>query len=634
MQNCVSVSAIAHTSRMGAMDRREALRGLSAGTVLAGLHTALPAASEAKADGGKFLQQGVPLPTEHTATSSPLLLPQLSARELPKEKSTLKDDYARNELRALDGWDDTKKSFRTMYAEYLDADAQQPVGGKKAVGRSRPELEIAKPPLWGAEGIAIQSTQVEFLVDQVLLLTDRAAATKSVILDRAVQAASIANEIAEFYESDEIHGREIAQGIYRKEFDIAELEWQAAKLRRLGQEAFLATLKTMTAEYYDADHKKVNEASGASQLLAWMSGPPTASQNYTWNKETKHPALHARDAAAILSFRKEFVDYYTRTAERQLQDSLFESLKLIEEIALKRKEWARADIDFKRERVESARQVAAHKIRLATEDGGAYNFASQVDQLRLRMHRDLLEASVRARGAAQGLKDLFGLSAELPLSVRQLLEHRARKVDLLWVVEDLGEWARRVVAFLNSFRQTDMASVVTVSLKQRLSEVVKRKLNPREFYKVVKAPDGSDIYQWTFELTNAKPDSTFHGLANVRIRGMNLYITGNRRGMVAKGTITVPKVGTVIHKGGSDPTQFGQATLPPIRIGRITSRGDRPYPELFGTVSHRNASPHGTWIVELAAASLLESGVLAPSLDPRNMDDDVELDIEYVAQAI
>ncbi len=573
--------------------------GLAAATLVVGAS----AGSEASAD-----------TTDEFITAEPkteAALPEPEQVSIPADVDPNISDAVRP-LADLAGWADIKTKFKNTYASYLRQTQLQSASkpDNNPVLAKKTDLKLS-----------FRANQFDLLLDQSAALVDRAATARDRMQDRAAQAATLGSEIEEFVASDQIHADEVSAGIYATPYVVSHNEWRSTQLRGSGLDEFVDRSGDLMRAYFD--FKKMKESSAASQLLAWLAAPPEKPTKYTWSGRKDGAGILSRDAAATLAYRREEIEYFGRTADLVLQKHLKAAALSAERAAFAKKNWDEKDVAFKRRRTEAARAVAAHKVRMATDEGGALNYAEQAVALQARILRDLIDAAKRVSVAAEGLRLFCGYKEPLPEGVMDLMAGN-RIADTSDTLERITGWVRNAATFLQRFVQADLSSVATFSVKQLIDNPSSSfgKLNPKNFVAGMnkQTPGGRRYGAWTILLDKKH----FQNMSNVRLRGVNVYACteGKYRDTLWSGRVEMP----------SNYEYFGQQTfsyLPQqpsaIHIGRIFSRSKVSHPEIFGANSHRNLNPIGSWTV------VIEAGVLDGVLVSETVLQDVHLDVEYVA---
>lgn len=583
------------------MLRRDILLGSIAGG--GSTFLAIPAAAQAAAQensvgsGNLAGGQNLPLVTLPAHTQAPAI-----------ESGTV--DSAKTPLsRDEDAWANTVAKFRLNYGSLPvrfglhpapTASANQPVfDPKSSVSRIEYSAEDVETFLY---------TQADSLLNQAADLLDRASSSKNILNDRSAKATLLALDISAFLENDAIHQREIQAGIYTIPYQLSQSDL-AGKISRLnGLNSYLAYNGFITGSYFS--QSAIDSASAASELLSWLSFIPNYQYPYagsaltqTFNGVALPASQHAVNNTALLSYRSAFIQLLSYNAQGGLQSGAQGMATQAVNGATVQTAWNLADIMFKRDRTQVARDLADYKVQLSTQPGGALNYSEQTAQARRRLLRDLVDGIRRSLVAEKGLHLVFGNNHEVPGLINEIVSGQTGDVDIVQALEDLNEWVRNRISELTAFVQRDQVYTVVVELPSRMSQ--------QEWKKGLS--DGT----WTVDFDESFLPKQCH----VRIRGINLYAR-SPTGYFG-GEVRIPTFSFYRHLSGErvgvDQGEFG-----PVRLGKISSPANEKYRQWYGTTLLRNTAPFGPWTVKVDSQSTLG--------EPRDKLTSVELHIELTVR--
>jgi hypothetical protein len=447
-------------------------------------------------------------------------------------------------------------------------------------------------------------------LNQASDLLERASQARDQIKEKSAKAAALALEIADFFENDAIHQDEIDAGIYTTPYEVSLADENSTLERESGADQFVFYNGAILSDYFPID--RINFFCGRSQLLSWLSFIPNYQYPYagaaltqTFDGVPKTAPDHAINATAELGFRSAFIEYYTLQAQGALQRSASKAAFATLQGATAKRKWDQADIDFKRRRTQAARDIADQKVSLAITEGGAFNYAEQVNFARNRLVRDLIDAISRLKACQVGLKGIYGRDSPLPALITTLIETGAlTDVELVNLLELATAWVRDNIAFLAAFNMRDQGYSLTVSLRRALGEDQwRRGLR-------------TGAWQLGFDLDRLPNQYC------VRIRGVNMFTRGPAG--IWKATLSVPDRSFYSAKDGTEQP-VDQHDIALLRLGKVGPRSSERYQEIYGTTSLRNIAPFGNWRVTVDDRSTHS--------ETRDSIQDIEIDFELLVRS-
>jgi hypothetical protein len=586
------------------MRRTLVLGGIASGSLL-------PAASAQPSSSQPSAQENAPISTKPLASPRPVAPGQSASLAVSALSQPAIDSAKRPFERDEPTWSKSVEKFRAIYGELpvrygpnpsrittVDKWVSSPFVSRHTVDLGAPGIE------------PFPSNQVEALLAQTSDLLDRASRARDALKEKSAKGAALALEIDNFLENDAIHQDEVAAGIYTVPYQVslANLNAQISKVNGLNGYAFYNSLILNT--YFSA--AAIDAACTASEILSWLSFIPNYQYPFvgnalvqTFNGVAKTAPDHAVDATTQLSTRSAVMQSWAYSAQGALQSGALGAASASQGGASVKTAWALADVDFKRRRTQAARDIADYKLRLATEQGGAFNYPEQIGQVKRRLIRDLVDAIHRARAAAFGLRVIYGRDVALPPVVASVISGGATDVEFVALLEELTEWVRNGIEFLTSFALRDQTYTVVVSLRQHLAE--------REWQR------GLEQGTWVLDFDEVRLRRERH----VRIRGVSVFVRGPAG--FFRGEVSIPKFSFYHHLSGAREG-VDQGSLPSVRIGKVGMRGSEKYRQAYGTTFLRNTAPFGPWTITLNDETTQN--------ESRKKVTDVELDVDLTVRAV
>ncbi len=463
--------------------------------------------------------------------------------------------------------------------------------------------------------------QVESLLCEAADLLERAMTHRTQWQEKAEKATSLRLEILEYLINDAIHQEEIEAGKYTLPYKRSVAESNALAVRKKGAHDASILIQSALDKNFSID--AMNKQSGNVQLLALLPYYPSHETPYVnnalninWNFKPGKFADHAKSAA----FEQSFFDMHNRRyalyTKKYKHDMERDVAKEKDESLNHQKEWSKKEIEFKRRRAQAAREIGDLKLRLAIEPGGSLNFADQMDQIRLQFERDFRSALARIKVAYEGLRLIYGYKKEIPESLALQLNiprvERSVRQDSYSLLDGGSAWVNDALQWLNSASLRDQEYTVSISIRQTIGD--------KKWY------EGRKVGKWKFQIN----ERAFPDQKNVRLRGINVYVSGSRDTGVWMSRIELPKRSFSYHKHGR-VVDLDQTSIPPIRIGRVSGRNTLYRPEIAGSSLIYNASPFGKWKVFLNEKST--AGNVLDSDEEIELVDDLVLDLEVVVKS-
>jgi hypothetical protein len=500
-----------------------------------------------------------------------------------------------------ESWRNTLDRFRQLYAstptgQVLGAPVRLDAPSLHATASAAPAQSQGQAPY--------EFRLFDRLLDEAADLLDRALRDRSEWDSLATKAFASALEIEEYAELDKIHQDETRAGYYTVLYSISEAE-AAAEIARIGtsQRVLNALRALLQARYTDS---ALRELVGLAEFGAFVSGLPT----YQQERDGKTPISFTRAGTG-----GERPDWLARAAQAQTasvvatQAAILTTQQISEEGAeaaaqrraqamVKKAEYDRLDMDFRRRRTEVARRLADRRVEAATASGGVLNYAERMRPLKERFEADAANAYQRLQYASEGLQKLFGYGVPLPAGPSSSL------------FDECVRWTRQAIDYVLRTSQRDLSTVEVLSVRTLAGDAAWKK--------------GLASGRWSFALTA----SALSGLCGVRLRGISAAVVHERDAKDLDGSWRVeviPPTQTMnVHATGTQVTY--EQRLSPVRLTRVTRRSHVRDPQVGGLQGVYNASPAGEWHIRLADRS---SGG-----DPRDRVRDLEIELFLAYQEV
>jgi hypothetical protein len=459
---------------------------------------------------------------------------------------------------------------------------------------------------------SLKPRQAELLLDQCADLLERGLSHRAEYFELWAKYFNVKMEINEFYHLDEIHRREEKAGYYTHEFDEADNLWLSEMKNARGQSSLSSLSDALREHFYSDKNRDVQAA--YSQVLALLAHLPAftglqenlvpMTYNFPNGVLTNTPEWsfnHTKNAAAnIAYFNSSFQDAMLALQHLGLTAGALAAKQKAESYSVRRK-WEAKNRKFRAERTKVARMLIKHKDQQLQTDTGPLNYCWRRDQERKRVDRDFRDALARITVIADGLREIYGYSDQLPEGLSLALD---KKDVPLGLYDECLSWVRDAISYMVKFNQTEQRYAVPISIRTKIGD--------DEFlrYRALRPTS------WPIKLEHA---DFFDGQYYMRLRGISVYVVSKDSATTSRGTwrvmIKVPEEGKYEHVVGEQirSGQLDQKDIPKILLGRVSHREDVRLPDVAAGAAVHNVSPYGSWSVEVMPLS--SSGSSVESLD-------------------
>lgn len=436
------------------------------------------------------------------------------------------------------------------------------------------------------------------LLNEMSDLLDRFRSTERERAELSAKAAQVALDVLEYLESENILRQEIEAGLFDTAYKTSLYRWNADKiledLAAANTQSFDSFKFLYSQTYFDRVSSAHQRAAVMSVKAAYEQPETGGERTYTWNNQAPLTvAGHLKAAASettMWAFTKEnrYFNKDLRTFRRTA-----EALQQQRKASGRQARWDQDQIDIRMRKVELARKLGDFKIRLATERGGAFNYAEQVRECDERLARDAREILSRAAAVAIGLRMLFGIQLPLPQGSMALFSDADRaqlEAQGVTAAKEGGEdgdlsltdqttlWCLDATAELVKFGHRDQRDMMTVSLRNSVADWEK----------------ALETGRWEVPVD----ETDFDGQRHVRLRGISLEIVAAKADGFWRARVNPPHISYVRHMD-DQKIELDQSFAATCRLGRISSPDAPREPQVVGIASLRNISPLGQWSVEL-----------------------------------
>jgi len=426
--------------------------------------------------------------------------------------------------------------------------------------------------------VDFQPHHVEPLLDQAADLLDRCLRDRAQWDDISSRMFSLALELCEYRELDEIHREEEAAGIYDVDWKESRAE-HAAETTNKSIHDWLKTFVGSTVTAYFSG-ERIGALSGWQQLSAWLQGLVLYTwkgQNFDgyiqhkWNGTARDPSGHWREAAFELSYHALAVEQRALIAQR-------ESLGSVARVAARRlpglsarADWNSVNRNFLRRRTLVARKYQDIKAKAATDADGILNYGKRLPGIRERFSADFRHALARLKAIQKGLDQLYGYRIPLP----------SEEADVDYYDQVLF-WTRQTIQWLIRFSRVEQTIVLPVSIRTLVGDEAWDRGNKQK--------------AWSFRF----PKEALPTARHVRVRGLSAVVVDHLklRDRLWQVELGVPARAEVVHLDGTVVT-VDQSSVPPLMLGRVGERDAARDPDVAGLSSLHNASPFGEWQVRI-----------------------------------
>jgi hypothetical protein len=424
---------------------------------------------------------------------------------------------------------------------------------------------------------------VEPLLDQAADLLDRILRDRAAWDDLMLKSMYFHWDIEQFQELDVVHRNEIKAGMHTVDYkeSYGRNVEDVVGHRIFGQ--INKTINTLLEAYYTEAAKKlqVDDAANAAYASAWpmyQGEVPVPPANLELFKVpglgTKADALATtagHDAKRRVDSDEAGLNQIERQSSLGWQADFARSVG-----STARFLWEYANSSFKLQRDKIARDFIRYKARLANTPGNPLHYTERIDALSARFMNDFTHAVARIKVVRDGLKSIYGYDVPLPSTDGDSFG-----------IDECVLWVRTAINWLVRFSRVDQNYVLAVSVKQCLKEQWSEQ-----------AKDGN----WNFEV----PEDLFPDQRHVRLRGLGVSVVTDTVGPDLSSTwvatVRTPVTSSCVHRDGKREP-LNQSSVPPCRLGRVTSRYIPREMDVTGASALHNVSPFGTWNVALGRTS-------------------------------
>ena len=513
-------------------------------------------------------------------------------------------------------WEAILKQFVSLYSPFSSATLHEILTNSHLDGELNvAALDVSNGFKWSPIPSPFDSfrpQQVDLLLNQAADILDRCLRDRLEWEDKQVKWVSLAIEVIDFLQRDEIHNREIESGLYTAPFTEATYERQAVNFDYQG----IVGANHYLCGLFDLWLNSAKEARylDAQALMAFWGVFSFVDRRFTYgqNRTAGDHAQWAAQGIAQFNFEVQklpFLAAYTRNDFEKV------SAAYREMAAAERQLWLKHDIEFQRQRTLQARQLMDLRVRLAVEKGGPYNYREKMDFVSERINHNFSEAVGRLQACAAGLETIYAFKYPLPNSVLEFLPNASGTPGnpSSGILDECVEWVRQSIAWIIRFSNADQSCVMTVSVRQHITDQAWK--------------DGLRSGGWTFKLRDDFPSvevgqGEFFNMNSVRIAGISASVVGPVDGMW-KASVRPPTQSIYTQNTGKK-IDVDQRYIPRVVLGRIGTRQLMRDPDWVGRSSLKNFSPLGKWQVSLGDRSSRN--------EPREKIEDLELDVEVIYQ--
>lgn len=465
-------------------------------------------------------------------------------------------------------------------------------------------------------GSEFRFTSVETLLNEVSNILDRCLSERLEWSDLATKRANLALDLIEFLEKDRLHEEEVIAGAYTIAFKQSGREAQAFTYQSWGAKDAARELEYIWNRVYDSG--TLNQIQMVSGVAAGAAANPaydnpTPGSPITYEVDTYYLTDRQNPTSEHFNFSFPIAGYLKASAEYQHQFVTVSQKRLIHaDWCVKLYEyygahlraasfsakaaWDQKGVEFRLKELSDTRDLAKLKIRLATEPGGALNFAERESFARMRLQNDLGYACSRFDAIVLGLYACYGINIPIPKAIFSALSNSttaAIKVVAqqsptgspdsvaLQTLEPLLFWVRKAISSLLSYQQQERYYSIALPLKSLLGAAWKN-LN--------------DATGATFKISEA----SFVGEYGVRLLSVGLTVRGKSPGFWAA-DVTVPNESYYRHRADM-VVPVEQGSILPARLGRVALETEHYPMPIDRATSIHNASPFGIWRLQFRSA--------------------------------
>jgi hypothetical protein len=418
---------------------------------------------------------------------------------------------------------------------------------------------------------------VESLIEQAGHLLERCAAER---MQRDLwlrERFHLQIELDEFLRLDSVREQERQAGAATLAYERAAIEGSVEGSLAENIRNSEAQLKELLDELVSTGFDR---RTAAKELSAWISAYPLKDRelagddaSYSFDGARKSKPDHLFDAARSDADETAWELVYATMSRRYALLAAAEAARLRKESVDRQAKFSLAEIAFRSEREQAARDTVWEKIYQAQAADGILNYNRRIALAEAQFAADFREALARLTAAQRGFKELYGYAPEFP------------KEGADGYFDAVVYWTRTAASRLATFAQQDQTYVLALSLK----DLAKSQWEA-----------GLAASEWTFEV----PEDLFPGQAHVRLRGVGAAVAiALPEPTPAKAP--APKLpDTPVPDGYWSARVTASLALPVCFLGRVTAWNSPHEPEIAGASVLHNASPIGKqWKLALSPKS-------------------------------
>jgi hypothetical protein len=449
-----------------------------------------------------------------------------------------------------------------------------------------------------AASIPFQDTHVEAHLDQMADYLERAVRTRQEWEELNVRRELQELELLEFALLDDIHGREIADEIYKVPFKQSSSTRAAEEIFLKRNDAGISHLDSAIKELKETFDNHVEDAAN----LAWAACYPTLAKDMAgpeqWYKfpfaTQAQPVIQSMFVRAAKKFELKMEGWslesqrFLELAQREKSAALLAGLSA-------KSGWDKVDEGYRLERRSVAQNLFRIKKAESESKGGALNYRERMHRLAERCESDLNFAIMRAEPASRGLQNLYGYSVPLPKSILSLLE--SKDPPSRQYIDDLLIWVRKAISWRVAFVEAEQSYVLPVSVRSY----------SRNWAEGLKAG------RWMIDINDKAINQLFAGAQrHIRLRGISIIVHGKNISGIWQAAIKAPQKSFCQHL--DDPSQHDLLQLfPECLSARVSKWEDIREPDIVGVSALHNGSPFGVW--ELNVSKKSTAGYQTEDLD-------------------
>ena len=164
-----------------------------------------------------------------------------------------------------------------------------------------------------------------------------------------------------------------------------------------------------------------NKRMAARELSGWLASYPLKDHDlsgddasYIFDGAKKTKPDHLYDAARLEADEEAWEQVYTLMSQRFAAMAASEAGRLRKQSLERQAAWSKADIGFRSDRAQAAKDAAWEKAAQIQSPGGLLNYNDRITASERRFAMDFRESLARLQAARSGLKDLFDYAPAFP----------------------------------------------------------------------------------------------------------------------------------------------------------------------------------------------------------------------------